>query len=74
MSSEQRFTIDRKIVLTSVTVLPVYALLDQIISMAMRKGFSGEELIVGLAGIVLGVLCSMAFAQHHLMDNPYEQY
>jgi len=74
MCSEPRFMINKNIVLTSVTVLPGYALLDQIISMAMRKGFSLGELTLGLAGIVLGVLCSMSFAQHHLIDDPYEQY
>jgi hypothetical protein len=64
-----RFMFNKNILIITLCVLPGYALLDEGISMAMQRGFSGGDFFSGLGGIILGVVCSAALAQHHVVDS-----
>ena len=71
ISPEPRFVINKKILVASVCVLPVYALVDEFISYIMQKGFHLSDIIVSCSAILLASLCTAAFAQHHKSRDTY---
>jgi len=66
---QPKFMINKKIVLTTLYVLSAYALFDEVSSLFMRLGFDGGQLLSAFIGIVLGIACSAALAQHHLPED-----
>lgn len=75
VSSEPRFVVNKRLVGCTLFVLPIYAVVDEWIAAAMRGGFNGGDLISALAGILLGVVCSTAFARHNVVfKEDYDPY
>jgi len=70
---ERRFMIKKAIFISAITVLPAYALLDEVVSMLMHRGFDLSDLVSGLAGIVFGIICSVALARHHMVHQVREE-
>jgi VanZ family protein len=66
---QPKFMINKKIALTTLYILSAYALFDEVSSLFMRLGFDGGQLLSAFTGIVLGIACSAALAQHHLPDD-----
>ena len=71
ISPQARFVVNRTILSASLFVLPTYTLLDEFISFIMQRGFHPADIVVGLSAILLGSLCSMALAQHHVSRDAY---
>ena len=69
MCPQPKFMFNKSILISTLFVLPIYALLAEVLCLIMRRGFSGGALLAALAGIMLGVFCSWAFAQHHLVEQ-----
>jgi len=58
-----RFTWDGRVLRLTSLVLPAYALLDQLLRVALGRGFSPRLLLAGGLGIALGVIVSALFAR-----------
>jgi len=66
---EKRFMVNKTILLTTIMILPVYALIDELVSVLLQRGFDWGDFYSGLTGIALGVVCSVALAQQHVSDD-----
>ncbi|MCP4708557.1 MAG: hypothetical protein GY869_08035, partial [Planctomycetes bacterium] len=65
---ERRFMFTKRMLWLTVVVLPGYGLIEQGISVMQQRGFSWEDFLCGLGGILIGVICAAAFSQHHLVN------
>jgi len=60
---KERFVLNKTLFLSSLLVLPTYALVDVMITWVMRKPFDVSALLTAAGGIILGIACAAAFAQ-----------
>jgi len=52
--------------ISTLLVLPTYALLDVMLTWVMRQPFDVSALLTAVGGIILGIGCAAAFAQQHV--------
>lgn len=72
MCPQSRFVINKKILLSTVLVIPLYALLDEFLSFVMRGVFDVADILSGLAGFILALACAASLARHHIVNDAYE--
>jgi len=61
-----RFVLNRMLFISTLLVLPTYALLDVMLTWVMRQPFDVSALLTAVGGIILGIGCAAAFAQQHV--------
>ena len=75
LSREPRFVVNKRLVGITLFILPIYALVDECLAWAMQRGFDGWDFFSALAGIALGVICSIAFARQNVVfQEDYDPY
>ncbi len=62
----ERFVFNRSLFLSTLLVLPTYALLDVVLTWAMHQSFDVSALLTAAGGIILGIACAAAFARQHV--------
>jgi hypothetical protein len=64
-----RFVLNKTLFLSSLLVLPTYAVMDVMLTWVMRQPFDVSALLTAVGGIVLGIACAAAFAQQNVAEK-----
>ena len=66
--------VNSRILAFTIFVLPIYALMDELVSFAMGRRFDTWDFASAIGGIALGIIVSIALAQHHLTADSCDSY
>lgn len=68
ISRQPRFIINKKILISTLIVMPAYAIADEAINHLIGRHFNYSDFYSALAGIALAIACSAALAKHHVVS------
>lgn len=72
MCPEPKFMITARVAISSVFVLPAYALFSEVVNLTLGRGFNLTNLLSSLGGIILGAACAAALARHNIVMEQYK--
>jgi len=64
-----RFVFNKTLFISTLLVLPTYALLDVMLTWGMHRPFDVSALLTAVGGIILGIACAAAFAQQNVAEK-----